>query len=81
MRMKSYKMRSWTVKNGMRSCKDLQLEIEGTRAYVIWDSVTVGSYQLKARLEIDPTLLMKSSRHGCDYFYNGPLVLPRPDHN
>ncbi len=79
--MKSYKMRSWTVKNGRRSRRDLQLEIEGTRAYVVWDSVTVGSYQLKARLEIDPELLLKSDRHGCDYFYSGALVLPRPEHN
>jgi hypothetical protein len=79
--MKSYKMRSLTVKNGKQAFKDLDLEFEGTRAYVVWDSVSVGSYQLKARLEIDPALLRKGGGRGCDYVYHGALVLPLPELN
>ena len=81
MGVKSYKMRSLTVKNGKQAFNYLDLEFEGTRAYVVWDSVPVGEYQLKARLEIDPTLLMKSGGRGCDFFYHGALVLPRPELN
>ncbi len=69
------------MKNGKQAFKDLELEFDGVRAYVVWDTVPVGSYQLKARLEINPALLMKSGGRGCDFFYQGALVLPRPELN
>ncbi len=81
MRAKLYKMRSLAVENGPHTPLDLELEFEGKRAFVIWDSVTLGNYQLKARLEIDPKLLQKTETNVCDYFYCGKLVLPRPEDN
>jgi hypothetical protein len=74
-------MRSLAAENGTETTVDLNLEFEGRRAFVIWDSVSLGSYQLKARLEIDPTLLQKVGCHSCDYLYCGTLVLPRPQDN
>jgi len=76
-----YKMRGLTVKNGRPSFVNLDLEFEGSRAFVIWDSVIFGAYLLKARLEIDPGLLLKDSGRGWDYLYRGKLELPRPDLN
>jgi len=81
MRTKSYKMRSLSLKHGKPSFVDLDLEFEGKRAFVIWDSVTLGDYLLKARLEIDPKLLQQSGNRDCDYVYRGELVLPRPENN
>jgi hypothetical protein len=81
MRLKMYKMRSLTVTNGRTSFINLNLEFEGKRAYVIWDSICLGSYLLKARLEIDPRLLLKDSGREWDYLYRGKLVLPRPENN
>lgn len=81
MRAKLYKMRSEAVENGRRTLLDLDLEFEGRRAFIIWDSVKLGSYQLKARLEIDPTLLRKAESGNCDFYYEGHLVLPRPQDN
>ena len=78
---KSYKMRGLAVKNGRTSFVNMDLEFEGQRAFVIWDSVTLGSYLLKARLEIDPKLLLKDTGREWDYLYRGKLVLPRPEHN
>ena len=56
-------------------------EFEGKRAFIIWDSVPLGHYELKARLEINPRLLQKAEDNGWDYFYRGKLVLPRPENN
>ena len=81
MRTKMYKMRSLAPPNGDSSFIDLDLEFEGRRAFVIWDSISVGSFQLKARLEIDPKLLQKVDRSCCDFVYCGKLVLPRPQDN
>lgn len=81
MRVKSYKLRSLTVNHGKTAFIDLDLEFEGKRAFVIWDSITLGNYLFKARLEIDPELLQKGNDRGCDYIYKGELVLPRPEHN
>ena len=60
---------------------NLDLEFDGKRAFVIWDSIAVGNYQLKARVEIDPRLLRADSDRQCDFVYNGELVLPRPEDN
>jgi len=81
MRVKMYKMRGLTVKNGRPSFVNLDLEFEGKRAYVIWDSVILGAYLLKARLEIDPGLLLKDSGREWDYLYRGKLELPKPELN
>lgn len=81
MRVKMYKMRSLTVENGKTALIDVDLEFEGNRAFVIWDSITLGKYMLKARVEIDPALLQAGAERGCDYLYRGELVLPRPENN
>jgi hypothetical protein len=81
MRVKSYRMRSLTVDNGKTAFVDLDLEFEGKRAFVVWDSITLGRFQLKARLEIDPELLQTDPGRGCDYLYHGQLILPRPQNN
>jgi hypothetical protein len=69
------------VAKGKMKFIDLDLEFDGKRAFVIWDSITLGSYLLKARVEIDPQLLHQDSSRGCDYFYRGELILPNPENN
>jgi hypothetical protein len=81
MRVKMYKMRSLALDHGKNTFVDLHLEFEAGRAFVIWDSLAVGEYELKARLEIDPGLLQKASGRSCDFFYRGELVLPQPENN
>lgn len=81
MPMKTYRLRGLAVENGKSSSIDLHLEFDGSRAFVIWDSVTLGNYELKARLEIDPTLLQRVKRPCCDFLYRGTLILPRPQDN
>ncbi len=81
MHVKMYKMRSLALDHGKNTFVDLHLEFEGKRAFVIWDSVALGEYELKARLEIDPRLLEKASGRGCDFLYRGEVVLPRPENN
>jgi hypothetical protein len=74
-------MRGLTLRNGKNTFVDLDLEFEGKRAFAIWDSISVGKYELKARLELDPRQLKKVSDDCCDFEYRGPLVLPRPQDN
>lgn len=81
MRAKLYRLRSRAVAKGKTEFIDLDLEFDGKRAFVIWDSVSLGNYLLKARMEIDPQLLHADSGRGCDYIYRGELVLPNPEHN
>ncbi|HEV2393681.1 MAG TPA: hypothetical protein VG146_15115 [Verrucomicrobiae bacterium] len=81
MHIKSYKLRGMAVDHGASKSMDLELEFEDERAFVIWDSFELGSYRLKARIEIDPELLQEGTGGGCDYYYQGPLVLPRPENN
>ena len=81
MRIKTYKVRSVALTAGRNNFVDLSLEFEGKRAFVILESVPVGHYELKARLEIDPGLLQKAEDLAWDYFYHGNLVLPRPENN
>ncbi len=66
---------------GKTAVIDLNLEFEGQRAYVVWDSITLGEYLLNARVEIDPALLQEDGEPDCDYVYCGKLVLPRPENN
>lgn len=81
MSAKTYKLRSLALTQGHNTFVNLNLEFEGKRAFIIWDSFPVGHFQLKARLEIDPKLLHKAEAQGWDYYYSGKLVLPRPEHN
>ncbi len=81
MREKTYKLRSLTTRNGKNTVIDLNLEFEGRRAFVVWDQVRMGDFELKARLEIDPKLLQKGDEQSCDFLYCGKLVLPQPQDN
>ena len=81
MRVKLYKMRGLTLKNGKQAAIEMDLEFEGKRAFAIWDSVSVGAYELKARVELNPKLLKKDASLSCDFVYRGKLVLPRPENN
>lgn len=67
---------------GKPTAVDLELEFEGSRAFVIWDSISLGSFRVKARVEINPTLLQKDGgTSGSSFLYRGELVLPRPENN
>lgn len=81
MRAKSYKVRGRAAGKGKSEFIDLDLEFDGKRAFVVWDSISVGNFLLKARVEIDPQLLLAYARPGCDYIYRGELVLPNPENN
>lgn len=82
MSAKCYKLRNLPVENGgLEETVDMDLEFEGERAFVIWDSITLGKFQLKARLEIDPNLLQQLEPDPQDFLYCGRLVLPRPQDN
>jgi hypothetical protein len=81
MRTKLYRVRGQSTATGKTQLIDLDLEFEGKRAFVVWDSIAVGAYQLKARVEIDPKLLRAEPGRQCDFFYNGELILPRPENN
>jgi len=81
MRVKMYKMRSVAVQNGKNTLVDLHLEFDGKRAFAIWDSIALGNYELKVRLELDPKQLHRVGEMDCDFFYRGQLVLPRPENN
>jgi hypothetical protein len=81
MHVKMFKLRSLASGKNKECSIDLNLEFDGDRAFVVWDSLTVGKYLLKARVEIDPGLLQDGEGVGCDYFYRGELVLPRPELN
>ena len=81
MRAKLYKMRGRAMAKGKVEFIKLDLEFEGKRAFVIWESVQVRGFLIKARVEIDPKLLRADSGRGCDYVYRGELVLPNPELN
>lgn len=81
MRVKSYKLRSVAVTNGLRTFIELPLEFEGKRAFVIWDCVSLGAYNFKTRVEINPKLLRKTESDATEFSYSGDLELPRPEHN
>jgi hypothetical protein len=81
MGCKTYKLRSLTVNNGQERFINLVMEFEGGRAFVVWDSISLGEFLLKARVEIDPKLLQSDTGAGWDFLYRGDLVLPRPELN
>jgi hypothetical protein len=81
MRDKSYKLRSVAVKDGLKTCIELPLEFEGKRAFVVWDQVSLGAYEFKTRMEIDPRLLEKVPVNGSEFHYSGDLVIPCPHNN
>jgi hypothetical protein len=66
---------------GEVTCSDLPLTFEGKRAFVIWDSTTLGDYVFLARIEINPKLLRKVRGRTSEYSYQGELVIPRPQDN
>ena len=81
MRAKVFKMRGLTEEQGKTAFVVVNLEFEGERAFVVWDSISLGEYKVKARVEIDPELLQETGDRGCDFYYLGQLVLPRPEDN
>ncbi len=81
MHAKLYTMRGSAVENGRNTDIEVDLEFDGARAFVIWDSITIGDLELKARVEIDPQLLRPLVQSDCDYLYCGELILPRPENN
>jgi hypothetical protein len=81
MRVKTYKLRRLGLETEKTGTVDFNLEFEGERAYVVWDTITLGKFELKARVEIDPNLLQDAARPDCDFFYRGELVLPRAENN
>jgi hypothetical protein len=81
MRRKSYKLRGRTIAAGKTAVINLELEFDGKRAFVVWDSMNLGNFLLKARIEIDPELLQKEPGCDWDFLYRGELVLPRPELN
>ncbi|HWH72169.1 MAG TPA: hypothetical protein VNT26_22590 [Candidatus Sulfotelmatobacter sp.] len=81
MQNKWLKVRSPRLRGGPKTGRELNLEFEGKRAFVIWDWVTAGKYLFKARVEINPKHLRKACEPSCDYVYRGKLVLPRPENN
>src|SRR5882724_7348293 len=81
MRVKSYKMRGLTLKAGEEATIEMEVEFEGKRAFAIWDSVLLGAYEFKSRVELNPKLLKKDTSLSCDFVYRGELVLPRPENN
>jgi hypothetical protein len=80
MRAKSYRVRGQAKAKGKVEF-DLALEFEGKRAFVVWESISFGNYQLKARVEIDPKFLRAEPGPKSDFIYNGELVLPNPENN
>ncbi len=81
MNRKLYKLRGQTMAQGKPAVVNLDFEFDGNRAFVIWDSLSLGSFRLKARIEIDPELLQKDAGREWDFLYRGELVLPRPELN
>ena len=81
MRPKRYIMQSMAMNRGKKSPVKLPVEFEDKRAFVVWDSLVLGNFELKARVEINPSLLMPTTTSGCDFVYRGRLVLPRPEDN
>lgn len=81
MQVPCYKLRTLAEQDGEVAPVDLDLEFENDRAYVVLDTVPLGTYQFKARIEIDPNLLEPLGRAPCDFAYNGTIVLPRPEDN
>ncbi len=79
--MKTYKMRGQAANGNTNAFVDLELEFEGKRAFVIWEAMELGNYQLQARMEIDPKLLQRVEDRVCDFVYHGELILPRPENN
>ena len=81
MRVKSYKLQGLTLKNGKQAAIEMDLEFEGKRSFAIWDFVSVGAYELKARVELNLKLLKKDISLCCDFVYRGELVFSRSENN
>ncbi len=78
--MKTYRMRSRANKGSREAWINFNLEFDGERAFAVWETIQVGNYALKARLEIDPGQLRPGEEEG-DFVYRGQLVLPTPHNN
>jgi hypothetical protein len=66
---------------GNDALKDFPLEFEGTRAYLVWDTVSVGNLLLKARVELNPKFIRRLDGRGYHYYYRGRITLPCPENN
>lgn len=67
--------------DGKKVLIHFQLDLEGTRAYLVWDTFTVGRMIVKARVELNPRLLRRIAGKSSNYFYRGKITLPRPENN
>ena len=74
-------MRGLTHQNGRNKFVDLPVEFEAGRAFVVVDAISLGAYELKVRVELDPKRLEKVSGQGWDFAYQGELRLPDPSRN
>ncbi len=80
MRTKQYTM--GLVRNsGQNTVVKVRLEVEGKRAFVVWNAIRFGALELTSRMEIDPKRLQKADGRELDYFYCGALTLPKPENN
>jgi hypothetical protein len=78
---KQSKLPTIALCDGPNHLINLPLEFEGKRAFVVWDSIQVRGFELKARIELNPRLLKKVACRAWDYLYDGMLPLPRPQNN
>ena len=65
---------------GKCACHLYQLQIEGDRAFLVWDSVILGGEELVTRMELNPQLIHKDPTREI-YYYRGILELPQPENN
>ena len=79
--MKVFVMRGFAVENGKDRIVEMEIEFEGERAFAVWDTVTLGTYEFKARVELDATLLQRAIGQSHEFEYRGQLILPRPQDN
>ena len=79
--MNAFVMRGFAVENGKDRLVEMEIEFEGNRAFAVWDTVTCGRYEFKARVELDATLLQRAIGQSHEFEYRGQLVLPRPQDN
>jgi hypothetical protein len=68
-------------RDGKKALKEFQLEFEGTRAYLVWDTFNIGRLLFRARVELNPRLLRKLDKQSSKYYYRGKITLPHPEDN
>jgi len=58
-----------------------QLDFEGTRAFLVWETFKVGKQIFVARVELNPRLLRRTAGKSSNYSYRGKIALPQPENN